>query len=74
MWKLGTIATKRAILEGMHVPSFQKTHLIKEKIYHDALGPVEQDPAAAMVSPSLMGSCGVVPLTIISVYVTIQIP
>ncbi|KFY02315.1 hypothetical protein O988_02207 [Pseudogymnoascus sp. VKM F-3808] len=37
------------------------------KIYHDALGPVEQDPAAAMVSPSLMGSCGVVPLTVISV-------
>ncbi|KFY24031.1 hypothetical protein V493_05478 [Pseudogymnoascus sp. VKM F-4281 (FW-2241)] len=37
------------------------------KIYHDALGPVEQDIAAAMVSPSLMSSCGVVPLTIISV-------
>lgn len=58
----------------MHVPFLQKTNLIKEKIYHDALGPVEQDPAAAMVSPSLMGSCGVVPLTIISVYVTIKIP
>ncbi|OBT81150.1 hypothetical protein VE02_10057 [Pseudogymnoascus sp. 03VT05] len=37
------------------------------KIYHDALGPVDQDIASAMVSPSLMGSCGVVPLTIISV-------
>lgn len=46
--------------------------LIKAKIYHDALGPVEQDVAAAMVSPSLMGSCGVVPLTIISVYVLSQ--
>lgn len=53
----------------MHVPSFKKTNLIKAKIYHDALGPVEQDIAAAVVSPSLMGSCGVVPLTIISVYV-----
>ncbi|KAL5349104.1 hypothetical protein ACLOAV_005392 [Pseudogymnoascus australis] len=41
--------------------------LIEAKVYHHALGPVEQDVAAAMVSPSLMGSCGVVPLTIISV-------
>ncbi|ELR10669.1 hypothetical protein GMDG_04936 [Pseudogymnoascus destructans 20631-21] len=37
------------------------------KIYHDVLGPVEHDISAAVVSPSLMGSCGVVPLTIISV-------
>ncbi|KUI68543.1 hypothetical protein VM1G_04416 [Cytospora mali] len=36
------------------------------KMYNDALGPLEQDPARAMVSPSLMGSCGVLPLTIIS--------
>ncbi len=37
------------------------------QLYHDALSAVEEDPARAMVSLSLMGSCGVVPLTIISV-------
>ncbi|KAK1836892.1 hypothetical protein QBC39DRAFT_403003 [Podospora conica] len=37
------------------------------KIYHDALCTLDEDPGRAMVSPSLMGSCGVVPLTIISV-------
>ncbi|KAK3318867.1 hypothetical protein B0H66DRAFT_582359 [Apodospora peruviana] len=37
------------------------------KIYHDALCTLEENPLHAMVSPSLMGSCGVVPLTIISV-------
>lgn len=36
------------------------------KIFHDALGPVEKDIETAMVSPSLMGSSGVVPLTILS--------
>lgn len=36
------------------------------KIYHDALGPLERDVETAMVSPSLMGSSGVVPLTIFS--------
>ncbi|ROW09834.1 hypothetical protein VMCG_02520 [Cytospora schulzeri] len=36
------------------------------KMYYDALGSLEDDPARAMVSPSLMGSCGVMPLTIIS--------
>ena len=37
------------------------------QIYHDALCTLDDDPSVAMVSPSLMGSCGVVPLTIISV-------
>ncbi|KAK1749519.1 hypothetical protein QBC47DRAFT_311778 [Echria macrotheca] len=37
------------------------------KIYHDALCTLDEDPLRAMVSPSLMGSCGVVPLTVISV-------
>ncbi|KAK4240541.1 hypothetical protein C8A03DRAFT_41959 [Achaetomium macrosporum] len=37
------------------------------KIYHDALCTIDQDPRRAMVSPSLMGSCGTIPLTIISV-------
>ncbi|KAK3389622.1 hypothetical protein B0H63DRAFT_537638 [Podospora didyma] len=37
------------------------------QIYHDALCTLEDDPLHAMVSPSLMGSCGVVPLTVISV-------
>lgn len=34
--------------------------------YHDALCSLEHDPLAGMVSPSLMGSNGVVPLTIIA--------
>ncbi|KAK0636479.1 hypothetical protein B0T17DRAFT_605208 [Bombardia bombarda] len=37
------------------------------RIYHDALCTLEENPLHAMASPSLMGSCGVVPLTIISV-------
>ncbi|KAK3352582.1 hypothetical protein B0T25DRAFT_606549 [Lasiosphaeria hispida] len=37
------------------------------KIYYDALCTLEDDPSQGMVSPSLMGSCGVVPLTVISV-------
>ncbi|AEO60930.1 hypothetical protein MYCTH_2310682 [Thermothelomyces thermophilus ATCC 42464] len=36
-------------------------------IYHDALSTLNEDPRRAMVSPSLMGSYGTVPLTIISV-------
>ncbi|KAJ0118029.1 hypothetical protein J7T55_014482 [Diaporthe amygdali] len=36
------------------------------RIYHDAIGTLHDDPGHAMVSPSLMGSCGVVPLSIIS--------
>ncbi|KAH8764390.1 hypothetical protein F5883DRAFT_498020 [Diaporthe sp. PMI_573] len=36
------------------------------RIYHDAISTLHDDPSKAMVSPSLMGSCGVVPLTIIS--------
>ncbi|KAI1923336.1 hypothetical protein LOZ52_001078 [Ophidiomyces ophidiicola] len=35
------------------------------KIYHDALCPLMQDPMSGLVSPPLMGSSGVVPLTII---------
>lgn len=35
-------------------------------MYYDALGSLEDDPARAMVSPSLMGSCGVMPLTVLS--------
>ncbi|KAL1608390.1 hypothetical protein SLS60_003331 [Paraconiothyrium brasiliense] len=34
--------------------------------YHDALCSLEYDPLAGMISPSLMGSSGVVPLTIIA--------
>lgn len=37
------------------------------RIYHDALCTLEEDPASAVVSPSLMGSYGVIPLTIVSV-------
>ncbi|XXG94350.1 hypothetical protein Hte_000604 [Hypoxylon texense] len=37
------------------------------RIYHDALCTLDDDPACGMVSPSLMGSCGTMPLTIFSV-------
>ncbi|KAK4159842.1 hypothetical protein QBC43DRAFT_293598 [Cladorrhinum sp. PSN259] len=37
------------------------------QIYHDALCTLEDDLARGVVSPSLMGSCGSVPLTVISV-------
>lgn len=37
------------------------------KLYHDALCTLDADPERGVVSPSLMGSCGTVPLTIISV-------
>ncbi|KAI1114468.1 hypothetical protein F5Y14DRAFT_170199 [Nemania sp. NC0429] len=37
------------------------------KLYHDALCTLDADPERGVVSPNLMGSCGTVPLTIISV-------
>ncbi len=37
-------------------------------MYHDALCTLDNSVSGAMVSPSLMGSCGVIPLTVISVY------
>ncbi|KAK0659484.1 hypothetical protein QBC41DRAFT_287008 [Cercophora samala] len=36
------------------------------KIYHDALCTLNEDPSRGMVSPSLMGSSGTIPLSIIS--------
>lgn len=36
------------------------------QLYHDALCTLNEDLGSGMVSPSLMGSNGVVPLTIIS--------
>ncbi|KAI9735541.1 MAG: hypothetical protein M1834_001556 [Cirrosporium novae-zelandiae] len=36
------------------------------QIYHDALCTLEKDPMVGMTSPSLMGSSGVLPLTIIA--------
>ncbi|PSS00652.1 hypothetical protein BD289DRAFT_458445 [Coniella lustricola] len=36
------------------------------KIYHDAIMSLKGNPAHGVVSPSLMGSCGVMPLTVIS--------
>lgn len=38
------------------------------QMYHDAINSLEENPAHGVVSPSLMGSCGVLPLTIISTY------
>lgn len=36
-------------------------------MYHDALHTVDEEgPEVAMVSPSLIGSCGTLPLTVIS--------
>ncbi|GAA5915447.1 hypothetical protein JCM5296_002704 [Sporobolomyces johnsonii] len=37
------------------------------KIYYEALRTLEKDPLVGLVSPSLMGSTGVIPLSIISV-------
>jgi hypothetical protein len=37
------------------------------QIFNDSLCTLEHDLSRGMVSPSLLGSCGVVPLTIISV-------
>ncbi|KAF8854218.1 hypothetical protein BDZ45DRAFT_47337 [Acephala macrosclerotiorum] len=37
------------------------------RMYHDALCTLDNSVSGAMVSPSLMGSCGVIPLTVISV-------
>lgn len=39
------------------------------QIYNDALGALDHDIGCGMVSPSLMGSHGVIPLTVISVWV-----
>lgn len=43
-------------------------------MYHDAINSLEENPAHAVVSPPLMGSCGVLPLTIISTYVPFPPP
>lgn len=40
------------------------------QIYHDALCTLNESPSRGMVSPSLMGSHGTIPLTIISTYVS----
>ncbi|KAJ7090308.1 hypothetical protein B0H15DRAFT_907267 [Mycena belliarum] len=37
------------------------------KLYHDALCTLDHNVASAMVSPPLMGSCGTIPLSVISV-------
>ncbi|PVH82189.1 hypothetical protein DL98DRAFT_570738 [Cadophora sp. DSE1049] len=37
------------------------------RLYHDALCTLDKSVSGCMVSPSLMGSCGVIPLTVISV-------
>lgn len=39
-------------------------------MYHDAINSLEENASHAVVSPSLMGSCGVLPLTVISTYVS----
>jgi hypothetical protein len=36
------------------------------RIFHDALLTLEHDPLMGCVSPSLMGSCGAIPLTVIA--------
>ncbi|CZS88896.1 related to IQ calmodulin-binding motif protein [Rhynchosporium graminicola] len=37
------------------------------RLYHDALCTLDKSISGCMVSPSLMGSCGMIPLTVISV-------
>lgn len=39
-------------------------------MYHDAINSLEENASHAVVSLPLMGSCGVLPLTIISTYVS----
>ncbi|KAJ9363959.1 hypothetical protein DTO280E4_2181 [Paecilomyces variotii] len=56
-------ALERAYECGIWGPSRPSDLFLK--IYHDALCTLEKNPLAGVVSPSLMGSRGVVPLTII---------
>ncbi|KAJ5700884.1 hypothetical protein N7493_011930 [Penicillium malachiteum] len=39
---------------------------VKSQIYHDVLGSLDKEPSTGVVSPPLIGSRGVVPLTIIA--------
>ena len=41
--------------------------LISSKVYADILGTLEEDPFANLISPSLTGSAGTIPLSIVSV-------
>lgn len=36
------------------------------RIFHDSLGPLRHDPLMGVCSPSLLGSCGVLPLTVVA--------
>lgn len=74
MWKLGWQATKWTILKGEQKPTFtfcdteepNLNDFYYWKCFSDAILSLERQPLAGLVSPSLMGSHGVVPLTIIS--------
>ena len=43
-------------------------------MYHDALCTLDNSVSNCMVSPPLMGSSGVMPLSVISVYVPLNLP
>ena len=80
MREMGTNATQRVISQGerfeYYVIMFAANMLIKGhvQLYHDALCTLDNSVSGAMVSPSLMGSCGTIPLTVISVYIFLLNP
>jgi hypothetical protein len=53
--------TIKTILRQRHPNS-----IFSNQVYHDALTAVEKKPETGVVSPSLLGSTGIVPLTIVS--------
>ncbi|WDK15229.1 hypothetical protein CGRA01v4_06510 [Colletotrichum graminicola] len=67
---MGDDEAKQAVSKSMHTSSQSHSQIFVAnliKLYHDALGTLNNDPACGMASPSLLGSSGVVPLTILSV-------
>jgi hypothetical protein len=56
-----SIMTIKTILRQRHPNS-----IFSNQVYHDALTAVEKKPETGVVSPSLLGSTGIVPLTIVS--------
>jgi hypothetical protein len=69
MRKLGANKAQRAVSAGKNLVLKLSSGSNILQMYHDALCTLDNNVAASMVSPSLMGSCGVIPLTVISVYV-----
>ena len=74
MWEVGSYTAQRPVSTGKSPITLlvdSKLILITsyQQIFHDALCTLNENVSGAVVSPSLIGSHGVLPLTIISVYV-----